>query len=344
MGVVELDIAVVLVEPTQAWGLLGLEFAHQRLVPYLHPPLPLVITGLLACVTCGGVTVSIPSTPPTRAAIAELWVDPGNDTRDLIYGIGGKQRAPDPTAHYRLVAADVAGFSQSFDVTGPDGVEWSAKIGPEAQTEVVVSRILWALGYHQPPAYYLPKWSLADGEEIRTESEARFRPKLPELKKAENWAWQDSPLVGTRPFKGLLVVLLMLNGSDLKNDNNVTYQLARPWDGASRWLVVRDVGAALGETGKLYPRRNFLEGFEKEGFIEKVEGQRITFAYKGRHQELLDILRPGDVRWAAERMSKLTDRQWRDAFRTANYADPIAERYIRHMKGKIAYGLTLPAE
>ena len=119
-----------------------------------------------------------------------------------------------------------AGFSVSYDVTGPDGLEWSAKIGPEAQTEVVLSRILWGLGYHQPPIYYLPSWRLDSGDgEPTVVSEARFRPKLPNLPRAEEvWSWADNPFSGTRELKGLLVVLLMLNSTDLKDSNNSIYR------------------------------------------------------------------------------------------------------------------------
>jgi hypothetical protein len=295
-----------------------------------------------ACVACGGATVQIPAAKLSPRAMAELWIDPGREARDLKYGIGGARLAPNPDAVYRLKSKDEAGFSSSYDVVAPDGTEWSVKIGPEAQTEVVMSRILWALGYHQPPVYYLPKWTLNDGEGTETISEARFRIKLPALKRLdEPWTWQDNPFVGTAPHNGLLVVLLMFNSTDLKNSNNVMYRLEKPWDGASRWFVVRDLGASLGETGKLFPRRNDLPAFEKEGFVEKVENGRLEFAYKGRHKELLSILRPSDVRWAAERLSRLTDREWHEAFRAANYADPIADRYLARIKEKIAFGLTL---
>jgi hypothetical protein len=240
---------------------------------------------------------------------------------------------------------DELGFSVSYDVVGPDGIEWSAKIGPEAQTEVVLSRVLWGIGYHQPPLYYLPSWTLADGhKETKTESEARFRPKLEGLdRKKEFWEWQDNPFIGTRPFNGLLVVLLMFNSTDLKNDNNSLYEVKEPWtaDGAKQWFVVRDLGAALGETGKLYPRRNWLEGFEKHGFITGVKNGHVQFDYQGRHQEVISLITPADVRWAAERMKRLTDDQWRAAFRSANYGDETAQRFIRRLKEKIADGLAI---
>ena len=109
--------------------------------------------------------------------------------------------------------------------------------------------------------------------------------------------------------------------------------------------MVRDVGAALGETGKLFPRRNWIDGFEKQGFITGIGADgRIAFDYDGRHQELLAMITPADVQWAAQRMQKLTDQQWRDAFRAGNYAEPIAERYIRRIQQKIADGLALRVE
>lgn len=308
---------------------------------------PAVFAALFAFAGCGGKTAV--TTPPAVDAVPQLeqlWVDPGNVPRDLFWGSGGRQYAPPPAVSYTIVDRDDTGFSVSYDVTSPDGTEWSAKVGPEAQTEVVVSRILWGLGYHQPPVYYLPSWTAA-GSGGQRMSEARFRPKLAALDRTGPWEWADNPFVGARPFRGLLVVLLMLNGTDLKDDNNSVYDVKDGWGaaqgGAPRWFVVRDLGAALGETGKLYPRRNWLEGFERSGFITAVHGERVEFDYRGRHQALLEMLRPADVRWAAERLARLTPEQWQDAFRAGNYAEPIAGRFIRKIQSRIAEGLALPA-
>jgi hypothetical protein len=284
--------------------------------------------------------------------MAELWVEPGPE-RDLFWGPGGTRYAPPPDVRYAFEGKDELGFSVSYDVKSPDGIEWIAKIGPEAQTEVVVSRLLWGLGYHQPPIYYLPSWEveLEDGE-LREESEARFRPKLDRLERAdEYWSWKDNPFIGARPFNGLLVVLLMLNSTDLKDDNNSIYELREPWpyEGAppsravDRWFVVRDLGAALGETGKLYPRRNWIDGFEREEFISGVEDGGIRFAFTGRHRELLEMITPADLRWAATRLQRLTDRQWHDAFRAANYADAVRDRYLRKIRQKIEEALKVAA-
>jgi hypothetical protein len=300
---------------------------------------------------CAGRTriVRPPAAPPTPEQMSELWVDPGSRPRDLFYGVGGQQLAPPKDAKYKFKAKDELGFSVSYDVIGPDGTEWSAKIGPEAQTEVVVSRLLWGLGYHQPPIHYLPSWNLVqDNGDARKESEARFRAKLEYLERQkEYWSWKDNPFLGTRPFNGLLIVLLILNSTDLKDDNNSIYDVKQPVPGAvpgvRRWFVVRDIGAALGDTGKLFPRRNWIEGFEQESFIEGVKDGRIEFAFAGRHQELLDMITPADLQWAATRLQRVTSQQWRDAFRAANYTDAVRDRYLRKIRQKVDEALKVAA-
>jgi len=298
----------------------------------------------LATTACGGRTVIVsPRGPIAPEQMAELWVDPGPELRDLFWGVGGQEYAPDPDAVYTVKAKDHVGFSVSFDVEGPDGIEWSAKIGPEAQTEVLMSRILWGLGYHQPPVYYLPSWQADQkGSEPRRESEARFRPKVKTLHREDGyWMWADNPFSGTRELKGLLAIMLMLNSTDLKDVNNTIYTVKEPWDVASRWYVVRDLGAALGDTGKLFPKRNSIEAFEQNAFIKAIDEGGIEFEFKGRHQQLLSMIAPEDVQWGAQQMARLTDAQWRDAFRAANYADPITDRYIARINEKIADGLAL---
>jgi len=299
----------------------------------------------LTAAACGGaIAIKPPDQPPSADATRQLWVDPGTEPRDLFWGIGGQKYAPDPDTVYAFKERDTSGFSTKYTVDGPNHVEWSAKIGPEAQTEVVLSRVLWGLGYHQQPIYYLPSWTLERDGTTQTESEARFRPKLKEFDRLnEYWWWQQNPFIGTHELNGLLVVLLMFNSTDLKNDNNSIYKLPMPIAGASRWFVVRDIGAALGETGRLYPRRNCLECYERHGFITAIDGESITFDYQGRHQELLSMIHPSDVRWAAEHMQRLTDQQWHDAFRAGNYSDSDSDRFIRKLKEKIDDGLALRA-
>ena len=81
--------------------------------------------------------------------------------------------------------------------------------------------------------------------------------------------------------------------------------------------------------------------FEKHAFIKAVSEKGVRFDYDGRHQELMTMIAPDDVRWAAQRMERLTDQQWRDAFRAGNYSDGDATRFIARIKEKVDDGLAL---
>ncbi len=299
----------------------------------------------MAVNACGLTTPRVRSTavgPPSSRQLSEFWVDADVRGRDLFYGIGGPELAPDADAHYELVKTKPRGFSPKFDVRGPNGQEWSVKLGPEAQTEVVASRLVWAMGYHEPPCYYLPSWQMVNrAGDVERQAEARFRPKLERLHDKGTWSWHENKFVDTRQYRGLLVLMMMLNSTDLKNDNNTEYEVSPPWEGARKWYVVKDLGASFGETGRIYPRRNWLPGFAQAGFITGVRDGRVQFDFNGRHQELLRDITPDDVRWMAERMSRLSDQQWMNAFKAAGYSEPGARGFIAKVKEKIAQGLAL---
>ena len=115
---------------------------------------------------------------------ASLWIEPANlATRDLYYGPWGRDHAPDPKAVYTLVERKHTGVNLGMTVTDPEGREWSVKqpypgnVDSEAPVEVALSRILSAVGYHQPPVYYLPAFTLKDDFGTRTEVGGRFRLK-----------------------------------------------------------------------------------------------------------------------------------------------------------------------
>ena len=308
---------------------------------------PIVVAALAFSAACaGGSRSGTPPTPPTAAQMAQLWVEPADlAERDLFAGPWGLEHAPDPEAPYMFVARKkqgfMTGFSPGYSVRGPGDVEWSAKQGAEAQAEVTASRLVWALGFHQPAAYFLEKWTLAGGDRPGPQTRARFRPDLKELDKVGEWGWQSNPFMGTPAHQGLLVMMVMLNNSDLKPAQNVIYDLKRPREGAQRWYVVRDLGHSFGETGKFRARRNDIVEFETQAFTKGVEKGRVKFNWSGFHGELLADITPADVHWTCERLERLSDRQWQDAFRAGGYDPMLAERYIRRFKQKIAEGLAL---
>lgn len=279
---------------------------------------------------------------------AELWTDPGDMTRlDVFHGPGGEALAPRPGASFQFVAKDTTGFSPGWDVKDERGVTWSVKLGVEAQSEVVASRIVWAMGYRQPPTYYVRDWTLVGGPQPGKGEPGRFRPDMQGAKNAGTWSWEKNPFADTQAFRGLLVLMRLINNWDLLDNNNTVYEFDAPRDDATRWYVVRDLGASLGRARTLSFKRagsrNDPETYERQGFIEQVERDgRVEFDELGRvHRGLFQHLTVGDVRWTCERVSRLTDAQWDDLFRAAGYEPEIARRFIRSIKEKTAQGLAL---
>ena len=285
------------------------------------------------------------------ADVTQLWVEPRDlETRDLFHGPGGAALAPDPSAPYSSLRSTTA-VTARIRRSRPRGAQWSVKLGIEAQPEVVASRVLWAIGYHQPATYLLTNWQLT-GKQVETPGVGRFRLESGGHKVIADWSWYENPFVSTQPFKGLLVANLILTTGTgrRRTTRSTTSQTARV---RRRAFVVRDLGASLGKT--TFPRflewtpvrgmgqgsRNDIAGFEKQALIKKVEGQRVTFDYRGIHNGLVDTLTVADVVWASSLMARISDRQWRDAFRARGTPTRSRSGYITKLKSKINEGLAL---
>lgn len=299
-----------------------------------------------------------PTARPPDVHMGELWQEPADlATRNLYDGAWGKDKAPDPTVVYHYVKRKTEGTNPGITVKDPQGREWHVKQPPhnnqgaEGPIEVTLARILWAVGYHQPPEYFLPEFTIADegvgqpGETTETthkEPGGRFRLDEASLKKLGTWSWQQNPFVGSQPYEGLLVILMIFNSSDIKNDNNTLYEVKDPKDDVKLWYVVRDLGTALGETGRLTPHRGDPDLFDRHKFVTGVENGFVKFEYHGWHQELFKRrITTGDVKWACTLLSRLSDAQWADAFRAGGYEPALAQRFITRVQQKIHEGMQL---
>jgi hypothetical protein len=303
--------------------------------PGLRVWLVAIAAGLSACAP-----VIRPTMTPSAAAshMAEFWEEPTDlETRDLVHGLWGVERAPDPTVTYTFLRKKRQGNNPGVTVTDPAGREWHVKQGTEAQPEVVLSHVLWALGYHQPPVYYLPSFTVTDSSGTHTERGGRFRLSDASLKNRGQWSWQQNPFVGTTPYQGLLVILVTFNSADLKNENNTVYEVKNPHHDAERWYAVRDLGSSLGATGRFNPKENDPNLFERHGFITGVTDGYVAFDYGAINKALVQHrITPGDVQWAMGLLARLTDRQWADAFRGAGYQPAVGDRFIGRLRQKIA--------
>jgi hypothetical protein len=296
-----------------------------------------------------------PRTTTPAAEIAELWQDPVDlAQRDLFLGAGGAELAPPSTdGSYQFVSYKLSGTNPGYDVRDASGRLWSVKLGIEAQPEVTASRILWAIGFHQPPQYFVHSFKMVGGEGGVVEN-ARFRTDPQQWKSVDDWSWYDNVFLNAKPFRGLIVAQLILNNWDLKTTNNRIYEATDATILPRRRFMVRDLGASLGSSKQLpiftilgtagaQGTKNDIEGFERQGFIKSADGDKVTFDYRGLNQALLDRVKAADVIWICELLDRLSDDQWQAAFKAGAFPQEETDRYIRKIEQKIAQGLALKA-
>lgn len=298
----------------------------------------------------GGCThLQVAPTPVPSPDMSALWSDPGDVAQmDLFAGPGGPSNAPDAHDQFTFLTRDSTGYSHGWDVQDSRGRKWGVKLGREAQPEIVVSRLLWAAGFHQFPSYYVPDWTLTIPDHGQTHQPAgRFRLDPAGVKKLGAWRWQQNPFVHSEPLQGLFVLMVMVANWDLKDSNNLVYEVNDPARGHEAWYVVKDLGASFGrKTGATLPgSRNDIEDFERQPFIKSVEGDYVTFDFYAARQQPNPVgtVTRADVLWAAQRLARLSPEQWDDAFRAAGYDKPIADRYIQRLKQKVQEGLAVGA-
>jgi hypothetical protein len=304
------------------------------------------IAALWWAATVGAASQILPAAASTDASVSPLWEAPGDlQHRDLFNGTWGSAYAPDPAATYTFVRRKQGGVNPGVVVRDPVGCIWNVKqahsggMGDEGPAEVALSRVLSAVGYHQPPVYYLPSFTMrGPGDAIRLEPGGRFRLHQPSLVDRGSWSWRQNPFVGTRPFNGLLVILLIFNSWDLKDSNNTLYDV-QVGNRVRQWYVVRDLGGSLGESGGMHPKRNNIDKFEREIFIRGVSNDFVKFAYDGKQPELIhNRITVDDVRWATDLLGRLNNRQWHDAFRAGGYPPELSDRFIRKIYANILQG------
>ncbi|MDO8677115.1 MAG: hypothetical protein Q7R30_00910 [Acidobacteriota bacterium] len=309
----------------------------------------LFVAATIAGAACAGVKRPVVQTTPPPPG-ASLWVEPTDlAARDLYNGPWGADLAPDLWDTFTHVATKHTGVNLGMTVKDSGGREWSVKqafpggLDPEGPVEVVLSRLLSAVGYHQPPVYYLPAFRLKDDWGIHIEAGGRFRLKEPTLKYLGPWKWEDNPFTGSKPYQGLIVMLMMFNSTDLKNSNNTLYERRRG-DLVEQWYAVRDIGAALGDTNPLAPRKNHVESFERYPFIIGTNNGQVQFAYNGWYKNLVrDRITTEDVAWASNLLGQLTPQQWEAAFNAGGYTPDVANRFIAKLREKIEQGRSVGA-
>ena len=334
----------------------------------MRPTLRLSLSALLLA------SLSLYLQPPAFAQKSEkggefkgthvLWRDPGHiPSRDLRHGPGAPHLAPEPP--FTFIEEVKTGESPKFKVRDARGVKWNVKLGPEAQSETVSTRLVWAVGYFAEEAYYFDEVKLVNiprlsrGREYvigRTVRGARFEPRREDVEEGPEWSWRDSPFEGSREMSGLKVLMILINNFDARKGNNHILYTDTPSGREARYAVT-DLGATLGRAGGLGGKRvkNDLGAYLSTEFVRGVDDGVVEFDFDTRPRGFghFSVLHPkyyrgevkkeaamrgipvGHARWIGSLLSQLSDGQLRDAFRAAGYQEAVTESYVRALRERI---------
>lgn len=291
-----------------------------------------------------------------------IWHDPGDiKSKDLVTGPGGQKHRPQ--LPLKFLKEDKHGQNSKFDVEDANGAKWKAKLGIEAQPEVVATRLLWAIGYFTNENYFIPDLEVkhlpahlhrGQGHMISPDhvDGARLQRHRGDQKKEANWNWRHNPFFGTREFNGLRVMMVLLSNWDLKDENNAIFT---DKDGRQQYLVT-DVGTAFGASGKHWTEaasKNNLKEYRKARFISRVAPDYVDFNFPRRPPLLHLLVLPSyirqvrmrwvgnhvpraDAKWLGSLLAQLSTDQILNAFRAGGYPPDIAADFTRVVQARIA--------
>jgi hypothetical protein len=247
-----------------------------------------------------------------------FWREPADlESRNLLSGAGGEEMKPD-VSKLTFIEDKTGGYSKKYRVRDAKGNEWIAKLGKEAQTDTAANRLLWAIGYETEIAYLIPKAKIEGKGEFEN---IRLEARPANVKRAGNWMWENNPFKDTPEFRGLKILMVMINNWDMKDDNNEILAVRGDTTGEGELrYIISDLGGTFGKTGGIISRsRNKPSDYVKAEFIKKVNGDVIDFNYGGKNQKLFENLTVSDAAWLSNWLKRLSDEQIKDAFRAANY-------------------------
>jgi len=292
-----------------------------------------------------------------------LWTDPGDiKSRNLFWGSGWEDGQPHPPS--KFLEEDMHGTNPKFDVRDSSGEKWRVKMGPEVHPEVAASRLLWAVGYCTNDNYFLATLPVSDmpqhlrrGQKLAgtsgTVPNVRLQRRPKGLKKVGNWNWVKNPLVGTREFNGLRVMMALLRNWDMDDDNSAILQDEK-YENRTVYQV-SDLGATLGKRGRGYHFKTSvgnLEAFQRGKLMANIRPDSVDLDFPKmppfgffldrsfyRNQKQIQSIGKNiprsDAKWIGNLLDQLSADQIRDAFRAAGYSKEWIEGYTRIILARI---------
>jgi hypothetical protein len=279
-----------------------------------------------------------------------LWQEPTDiESRDLFYGIGGREGAPDPAGKY-IYLGDKGSPNDSNPkilVNDERGRKWTVKFGPEVKSETAATRIVWAVGFHVDQDYFVERAAIEGFTRLEARN-MRFEREDDGWKKVGRWDWNANPFVGARELDGLKTLMAPLHNVDLSTANTKIVRSKRQSGGAEKYIFyVNDLGASLGSTGAWFTKlpwadkarsesKGVPKDYVKNGFIAGVKNSEVDFHITRRlANKILDGVKVEHARWMGDLLGRLSEKQLTDAFRAGGFTESECAIYVNEIRSRI---------
>jgi hypothetical protein len=285
-----------------------------------------------------------------KSGLAVLWQEPNDiESRDLFYGIGGREGAPDPAGKYIFLGDKGSPNDSNPKITVIDerGRKWTVKFGPEVKSETAATRIVWAVGFHVDQDYFVERAAIEGFTRMETRN-MRLEREDDGWKKVGRWDWNANPFVGTRELDGLKTLMALLHNVDLSALNTKIVRSKRQSGGAEKYVYyVNDLGSSLGSTGAWFTKfpwadkaRSESKGVPKDyvenGFIAGVKNGEVDFRITRRlANKILDGVKVEHARWMGGLLGSLSEKQLTDAFRAGGFTEAECAIYVNEIRDRI---------
>src|SRR5688572_3081435 len=308
--------------------------------------------------------LTTPTGAQEAARPAVIWYDRGDAAAmNLLTGPGGRDR--EPGTNFRFIRESVSGTSPKFEVEDENGVTWKAKLGEEGPGETAAARLLWAAGYVVDEDYYRPQIRVRGMQALKRGQQfvsadglvagVRLERDVPGAD-TKPWSWYDNPLLGTREFNGLRVMMALINNWDLKEINNGAAATAE-----GRVYSVTDLGSSFGRTGHVLHRsKGVATEYAESRFIDKVTPTHVDFVlhsrpflptavhvtnyrFRARMESIVKDIPLADARWIGGVLGQLSEAQIGDCFRAGGFAPAEIAIYTEVVMRRIAALRDLPS-
>lgn len=274
---------------------------------------------------------------PTGTAI--MWQRVDVDGQDMFNGPGGESMKPDLN-NITFIRQEKGGHNKKYRIKDGSGRVWVAKPGTEARSETLAVRLLAALGYKTEVNYLVPQMTIPT---VGTLKNVRLEARPDNIERLDPWKWKSNPFVGTNEIQALKIMQIFMTNNDLLDLQNQTLQVRTP-NGNELHYIISDLGSTFGRFGnnnlpifyRLGRKTDSPEKWNKAKFIKGVKDGRIVFATKGaKNRGLFKDITVAQGRWLYALLNQLDERQFRDAFKAANYSSAETELMMSGMKRRI---------